>query len=486
MATKSKVQDPLVIKKLVSGVQTAGANSGKAANVNLTDTNTSYFNADFSQLRSAGKILPAIRTLARVHGDTSGAVAAKLRLSETPLKLRVYDVNHQLSPDGSNLLRSILVRMNTSSDYSVGYNNSQSLDLVAQSLLRSTDLTGGAALELVLDKTRLPLRLQPVSVETLQFKTSTVNEGSGFKVIPFQRAKSGVMIELDVPTFFYASLDQETETYYPHSPIEPAINSAVFHEETVNDIRRVVKRSGHSRLIVTLLTEQLMKSCPIDIRADSTLLAQWVEDTRAQVQREVENLNPESALVLFDSIQANYLNSEIGASADYTGLMNTIDGILATALKTPASILGKQIGGSQNTASTESLLFIKTAEGLHKPVEQVLTRALTLALRLFGFEGYVQVTFESCNLRPEDELEAFKTMKQARILEQLSYGFISDDEAAELLGTGPRAPGAPALSGTMFLQNKAITPPNPNADPARRALTTDTPKNAGGKDNKQR
>ena len=59
------------------------------------------------------------------------------------------------------------------------------------------------------------------------------------------------------------------------------------------------------------------------------------------------------------------------------------------------------------------------------------------------------------------------------ILELLSLGFLSDDEAAELLDTGPRAPGAPALSGTMFYSSSAAggSVPNTNNDPVKRALT---------------
>lgn len=483
---KNVVQAKPTIKKLASGTQTAGFNSGTSADTALPDPNASFFNKDFSTLKSSGKTLQAIRTLARVHGDTAGAVAAKVRLANTKLRFTVKSSDHQLSPDGSNLLRSILVNMMLSPDYTMGYNNHQSLESLSNTLLRSTDIAGAAALELVLDKARLPYQLRPVSVETLNFKTSKTKEGTGYKVIPYQRPKTGDPIDLDFPTFFYESLDQETETPYPHSPLEPAVNASVFHQETVNDIRRVVKRSGHSRLVVTLVTEQLMKLCPVDIRSDSTKMTAWIEEMRQSVISEIEGLSPESALVFFDSLEATYLNSEIGASADYTGLMNLVDGVVATCLRTPASILGKKIGGSQNTASTESLLFIKTAQGLHNPPATVLSRALTLCVRLYGFDGYVECSYDPCNLRPEDELEAFKTMRQTRILEQLSLGFITDDEAAEMLGTGPRAPGAPKLSGTMFLQSGSITPPNPNDDPARRALTTDTPKNAGGKDNKKR
>jgi hypothetical protein len=113
-----------------------------------------------------------------------------------------------------------------------------------------------------------------------------------------------------------------------------------------------------------------------------------------------------------------------------------------------------------------------------------MSRALTLAVRLFGVDTYVKADFRPINLRPEDELEAFKVMKQDRILDQLSLGLITDDEAAFELDLPPRAPGAPELSGTFFRdsasQNRADEV-SPNQDPQGRALQPDTPKRGGGR-----
>jgi hypothetical protein len=481
-------KDQVVIKKMATGVTSVTPATGKGTDTTLTNSLTSYFNTSLAGLRNAGKTFEAIRTLARVHGDVSAAVAAVVRLANTELHMRVYSSDHQLSPDGSNLLRSIMVRINNTFDYSQGYDDRMTLASIKESLLRSIPLTGACAMELVLDKTGFPFRLQPVSVESLQFKIGkTVIGTTGNKISPFQRSAKGV-VDLDIPTFFYASLDQDLTTAYSSSPMEPGLNTSFFHAETVDDIRRVVKRSGHSRLVVKLLSEKLINSAPLEVRSDPNKLADWVETARLSVKTEIEKLTPEAALVFFDTMDIEYLNSEIGASAEYGPLMECIDAILATALKTPAAIVGKRTsGGSQNTSSTESLLFIKTAEGIHAPVESIMSRALTLAIRLYGFDGYVVCKFEPIDLRPDVELEAYKSMKQTRILEQLSLGFLTDDEAAEHLNTGPRAPGAPALSGTMFVQGgQNMAPPNPNSDPARRALTGDTPKAAGGKDNKKR
>jgi hypothetical protein len=485
MATKPN--DSIVLKKLLQGIQTQGPASRSTADAIVPDANKTWFHQDIKALRAQNKTLTAIRTLARVNGDVSAAVAAMVRLANTELRFEVYSKDHLLDAVGSDLLMSILQRMTNAFDYTQGFDHRMSLAGVKEALLRSIPLTGACGLELVLDKQRLPFQFLPLSVESLKFQTTTANLGSTFKVVPMQQSNDGPVI-LDFPTVFYASLDQDLETVYPASPMEPALNSALYHAEVVQDIQRVTKRSGHSRLMVKLVLEQVLKAAPVDIKNDPAKLTAWVESQRQEIVTQIENLTPESALVFYDSIETEYLNSEIGASADYSSFLETVDTLLATSMKTPASLIGKRhSGGSQNTSSTESLLFIKTAEGLHAPVETILSRCLTLALRLYGYDGYVEAKFDAIDLRPTQELEAYKNMTQARILELLSIGFLDDAEAAQILGVAPIPAGTPPRSGTMFYKPDAsavATPTDNNSDPTRRAITGDTPKAAGGTDNK--
>ena len=73
-----------------------------------------------------------------------------------------------------------------------------------------------------------------------------------------------------------------------------------------------------------------------------------------------------------------------------------------------------------------------------------------MAVRLLGMNCYVDFKYDDVDLRPKGEQEAYRAMEQDRILEQLSLGMISDEEACLML-TGKLPPaGAPVLSGTMF------------------------------------
>ena len=473
--------------KLVTGVTTKTPASNRPADSNLVSPLTSYFNKSIKDLRSQPSVLAAIRTLARIHPETSVTVSTITRLANTELRMHVYDNDHQLSTDGSNLLRSVITQMTVANDYTYGFDDRPSLNSVKESLLRSLPLTGASAVELVLDKQRLPFRMQPVSPETLLFRTTKSQIGSDYKIAPYQQVAGG-KIDLDIPTFFYEAMDIDLTSAYPVSPLESAINVAINAAETLEDMRRAIKRSGHSRLMVKLLNEELMKAAPMELRNNPEKLQEWVENQRLAIKSELENISPESALVFFSTMEVEYLNSQIGGTSDYTSLVETLDGILATSLKIPLAVLGKRTSnGSQNTSSTESLLYLKMAQGLHNPVESIFSRMLTLALRLYGFQGYVKCKFDPIDLRPEIELAAFKAMEQAKYLERLSLGLYTDQEAAELLNTGPMSPTAQPLSGTGFYNasSSGLTAPSPNGNPAVRALVPDTPAAAGGKSNKK-
>lgn len=485
------IKDQIKIKKFVQGAQVPDLTTGKSPTSKLSNTNTSFFNQSVAQLRQAGNELAAIRQLSRVHGDFSASISSIVRLANTELKFRVYDDQHQLSADGNTLLLSVLNRLETQFDYTTGFDSRQSIAGITETLLRSIPMTGACGAELVLDKARLPYSIKPLSVEKIQWVVSSKADGITQYLIPRMTSQKG-NIDLDYPTIAYAALDFDPQSAYSFSPMEPAINMSIWYSEVVEDVRKVVIKTGHSRLIVKLKYEELIKASPLDVRADSDKLSAWVEGVRAGVQKEIEGLAADSALITFDNIDTEYLQSAIGSSADYSNLMEVLDGILATSLKVPKSVIGKGTGG-QNTASVESLLFLKSAASLQPPVATVLSRLLTLACRIAGFPGYVKVSFTEINLRPALETESFISMRQAKVLERLSLGFITDEEAAQELGTGPLSPAFKPLSGTQFYGASAaggVDTLNPNDAAATRAVSTDkkkpSPKAAGGKDNSTR
>jgi hypothetical protein len=179
----------------------------------------------------------------------------------------------------------------------------------------------------------------------------------------------------------------------------------------------------------------------------------------SDIEAQINGLNPEDVLVLFDTLGFEIENGgNTNLSEEYKAVQGMADSRVVAGSKTMPTVLGKS-NGTSNVASTESMLFVKYVEGaVWGKLNEMFSKIFTLALRLLGHDVYVTFTFDAIDLRPESELEAFKAMKQSRLLEQLSLGMISDEEASiKLTGHLPPTTMKP-LSGTGFFNAKAAAP----------------------------
>lgn len=402
---------------------------------------------DIRQLKSLNEKLALVRELSRLDGHLSTAVFQTVQTAHTRYRYAAYDMNHQFSAAGTHLAETIVSRMNTVWDYSSGYSSRRSVSSLVETLLRESAINSGVGLELVLDDARLPDRLVPVDVSTVIW----VSDGRGGQVPKQRYPGAREDIDLNLPNVWFEFSHLDAGKIYTRSMYEAAVKDSLQYGEFIDDIRRVVRQSGHTRLAVALDVDKIMAVLPASVKNDPEQLDAELKRIKAQVEADLRQMNPEDAIVHFTIAKPEHLQSGLGSRSDYTPLLKTMAGSYSTSMKTPPSVLGLRLdGGSEALGNIETLLFMKTAAAIQLPVAAVMSRALTLACRLYGMDVYVEFEFDPINLRPEDELEAFRAMHQARVLELLSLGFVTDDEAGYMLGTGERAPGAPALSGTLF------------------------------------
>ncbi len=471
-------QTVVLPKRLMNKAQANTTASGYDKDNAIPRDNTRAANQSIASFRSQNSDVAAVRALDMFDGTFSSAIFSFVEIANAPFRVTAYETaTHQYSEDGTQMARSLVASLDTLYDYSKGFADKRSLSSTLESALQEVICTGAFVAELVLDKMRLPERINVIPYETIEW----VSRGDGTK-FPRQQSTTGDPIPLDLPTVFVSELHKHANKAYATTMLAPALNSSYQFNEFLEDMRRAVRRHGHGRLSVSIVSEMVRAAAPEEAKSDPAKMQQYMEAVQTQITEALKGLNPEDALVAFDSAVVSLLKGE-GEKADYVPLVNTMSGQHATSLKTSPSILGLRLSGSQSLSNTESLVFLKVARGIQRPVEEVMSRALTLGTRLYGSDVYVEFRFDGINLRPEDEMEAFKTMRQDRILTQLSEGFLTDEEAAQLMGTGPRAPGAPPLSGTGFMRGGGkidAKDASPNTDPQGRALQPNTPSKAGG------
>ena len=406
-----------------------------------------------------------------------------VEVAATNYKVFAYNAQtHDFSPEGTRAALSVMGAMDTPSDYRKS-TQKLSIDETLKILLRETVLTGLPACELILNKARLPEKIQVVGSETLIWEA----DGNGGATPAQRQTGKNDPVNLDIPTFFYSRLSPDPASIGPRSMMEAAVKLLVYFEEFMEDIRRSVRVAGHNRMTLSLNAEKIVATMPPGEKKDPAKVAAYLASVKSAVESALASIAPEDAIVMFDSAEVSVLQSGAGTKIDYTPLLNVVVGQYATAMKSPPSVLGLRMdAGSQQTGTVETMVFLKSAKALHTPVETIMSRVLTLACRLLGLDVYIWFRFDTLDLRPEMELEAYRTMRETRLLNRLSVGFISDDEMAVELDCFPRPPGSPNLSGTLFMHGAEpdVDPEDEirsGDNPVGRELRPKTPNKGGGK-----
>jgi len=436
--------------------------SASAGNSVLPEADKQTANIDLTAFRYGASTKDTIRSFSQVDPDMSAAMAASARLAITSnYTLIAYDVDGRINEEGTKIAQQLARKFDFLSDYSLGFSKFKDIRSIAESLAKEITIEGSCALELVLDKGRYPAGFKAISTSQIDFKADS--EGS---LLPVQ-VLSGDEVDLNIPTFFYVSLDQSLLEPYSNSPVEPALHATISLQEFQNDLRKIFKKVIHPRSVTTILEDKWIKTVPQDILNDQTKLQAFREATITAIKNDLNGLNPEDMLVISDVLTMTTLNTENSSTSDeYKTLSGLLNQKSAAGNKTLPGILGHDSTSSANIASTQAMMFMKSVEGaVQEKLNTIFSRAFTLAVRLYGQDVIVKFQYERIELRPTLEMEAFKAMRQARIMENLSTGLISDIEASILL-TGSLPPdGAPKLSGTFFKTGSSAGG-NPDASPS--------------------
>lgn len=476
---KGKSSNIVMPKKVPTKVLSAPAQGVKESGQDVTRPDTMNRQLQIADIRAETDVVKAIRRLATDERFMSNAVFSIVQLALTKFRAVGYDnLTGEFNQDVTNVARQIMARMDTLTDYTQKFVKKPTLRQFVETALRETALSGAVAAELVMSKEGVPDYLQAVAYESLTYKTK-----NGNMIYPKQKPTSGDDIELDIANFFVCELNLGADETYATPMYKSALIDTFQNSDFIDDMRRVVFRMGHSRLIVTLNAEKVKASASEEVRGDEQKLMEYMNTVQNQVLNSVGGLRPEDSLVVYDSMEAKSVDIG-GEKSDYVPLMQQLSNMQATSLKAPPSILGIRSEGSQSLANSETLVYLKIAKSIQGPVQDLLSRALTLAVRLFGVQGYIKFEFEPIELRPESEREAYKMTKQQRILEKLSLGLISDEHACLELDV-PYRTDMPPLSGTGF-NNSGSTAKSTDAEPENTGgmesqLTPDTPSKSGGK-----
>lgn len=441
----------------------------------ITNDLTRYTSNAIKNVQTKTDINEIIRTLIREDGLFSSAANSMVALSTgAGYRLAGYNAEGAMDLGVMSMAYLIMDRFSTLHDYSKGYNDKPAMQTLLAMMQMDVVSTGGCGTELVLDQTFGPERLVPIGYSTIEWYA----DGQGGR---YPTQDNGE-IDLNVPTVFIAEHNRHPDEAYAVSLLRPGLAHTINFNSFLEDTHRTLNRTGHSRLIALIKTEEVLKGMSEKDRKNPEKVAKIFAAVKSDVESALADMEPEDALVAMDSIDFDIKDTG-GSKADYTSMLTTLGNLLGAALKTPASVSGLRAGGSQALSNAETLIYLQVVQACRPPVEEAMSRALTLACRLLGIDGYVTFEFLPINLRPDAELEAYMATRQKRVLEQLSHGVINDAQACWEMGIRPQGL-VKELAGTGFYTKSSSSnaTATDRSGSAEGALAPDTPAQSGGDD----
>lgn len=406
---------------------------------------------DLYTSRVANDSRTLISELLNMDPDMSAAMHAFLTVAESadPI-VYAYGEDDQIDPDGIAIGQQILAAITTTNDYTIGYSAKPTVDSLCSDHRYAILARGMTAAELVLDKTYLPTELRLIDPMSL-----TWEQKQNGVYAPTQTAKGNVTIDLNIPTFFTSYFHQSPFSVYTYSPFVSAINTIAARQSVINDLYRIMQIVGYPRLDIQVLEEVLTANAPPAFRTDQKKIREHVETELQRVRAAISQLGSADAFVHSNAVEAKILNEKNPAAGlQITDVIEVLNAQNQASLKVMPAVVGKGSGGQ--VASVEARLFALSADALNRAVAGILSKSLTLAARLSGYAGRIEVIFPPVELRPKLELEPQLTMRSSRLKMDLSLGLITDIEySMEMYGRPPLA-GAPELSGTNFMPSTNV------------------------------
>lgn len=439
---------------------------------------------DLFDTRAAQDSRSLIKSLLQSDPDMSAALNAFLVAADTKPLMVVKDINDQIDRPGQLILNEVLMSLTQRNDYSKGFQIKSSMSALTEACRYMLLLRGALGGELILSKEFFATELRLVDMAKIEWYEKQANVFS-----PTYVSESGQRIPLEIPTFFTTWFRKDPTTIYSTSPFVSAINTIAARTQVINDLYRIMKVTGYPRMDVTVLEEVLIKNMPSQYQTDPEQRATYLQGKLTEITTAISSIRPDQAFVHYNSVTADMMNEKSsGMTLNIDSIITTLNAQNQAGLKTMATILGRGESGV-NTASVEARVFSMSAQSLNNPIADLLSQALTLAIRLRGSQSYVDVKFKAVELRPDTELEPMLAIRRAGLRQDLSDGLITDDEYHLAMYDRLAPEGTPLLSGTGFMNksDSTVDPTeiSPNSDPLGQSIAVPGGQKAS-KDNKNK
>lgn len=426
---------------------------------------------DIFNSRQADDSRTLLRDLFKSDPDVSAAVFSYLTMANTEPLILVRDLEGEIDRDATKQLHQLIKMMTVPTDYTLGFQMKHTLGEWCEEFRYMCLLRGAIGAELILNEKLAPADLRNVDMATVEWYERKAGEYKPVQKVPGVQGE----INLDIPTFFVAYFKQDPTTIYPYSTFVSSVNTIAARQQVINDLYRIMQRTGYPRLDIKVVEEVLLKNVPAGFKTDAAKTKEWMNARLSEIRTAFEGVRADQAFVHWDSVEPSILNEKNpGLGIDISSIIETLNAQNQAGLKTMATVIGRGSAGV-NTSSVESRIAAMNADELNIPVAAVLSNIFSFMMHQQGYQGFAEVSFKKAEMRPELELEPQYMLRSQRLRQDLSDGLITDDEYHLMLYNRLRPDSVQELSGTKFMGDPTkvavdAKKVSPNSDPLGRSL----------------
>ncbi|QOH62422.1 hypothetical protein [Paenibacillus polymyxa] len=431
---------PVTVKRQMMGIgrTTVPKNSNPWGIFNwLPKKHQQAHNIDLTKLQSytAEELL---ELLISVHPDVSYALYTYLRMGNTDLTFTAKKPNGNADKSGQRVLDELKAMLNTPLP-SPGYQHGRSLDKLDTIQRMMIMVRGACAGEIVLnEQCNDVIDIVPVDPALIWFR----REPETNRLTPWQYVKNprrnaneewfGNYKKIDTPTFIYEEFDPMVDDPYGRTPMLPVLQVVFFHLQVLSDLKAVVHNQGYPRLDISMLEEIMLKNMPNNLKSNPDGQQKWLKERMDEMLNHFNSLNPDDALVHWDSVKVEYLKGgNSGPMIDIKKLIDIIDTQMATSLKTLLTILSRHQGSTETYSSIDTQIYIKNVESARSVTKRFWQRAFSLSARVKGTQTKVEADYLPIDLRSENEIERDRRSKIDNYIIAEKNFYITPLEAAE-------------------------------------------------------
>jgi len=372
-------------------------------------------------------LMELVRQIRDYNADASKAISNVLRLANSGWEIQVTKLDGETPDPEGQALVDALVEEGVAREYGGG------LNVLINMLLLTAATQGALAMEIEIG--------EPIEV----YDFVVVNPWS----IDFRRDEMGHWVPgiqhlgqfnpLSPLQFRYIPLDPEPGEPRGRSPFWAALDVVFFQMEVLRDLKAAAHFAGYPRVDISVAFEAVLKVVQ-DTRPDllqpdkADDLRSFLDGYLSDISGMVDDLEPDDAFIHYDSVESTYTVPS-GKTIDIRELVETIDAQIVSGLKQLPVLLGRNDAATTTHATVQWQVFVQELKAFQRVVSRMLEWALGMALRVWGRQGLVQVTFEE--LRTSDRVQdaTAESIETRTKLTQVAAGFITADEAAqELVG----------------------------------------------------